>query len=63
MSLAGGNPMSGAQKQQDLDKLKLTTEESRTKWAVDKSNSLAELRAKIASGTAEAKRVPMAEAL
>lgn len=57
------DPMSGAETQQSLDALGLTTDDARRAWAIDKASSLRATKAAIASGTAQASRSSIAAAI
>lgn len=57
------DPLSGAETQQSLDKLGLTTAETRRQWAIEKAESLRRAAAAIAAGSAVAERTTLAEAI
>jgi integrase len=57
------DPISRRQVQVNLDRLGLSSQEARTRWAHDKARSTADLRAKVAAGHAVADRVPLGRAV
>lgn len=57
------DPLGGQQRQQNLTKLGLTTAEARQDWAEAKAKALADLRAGVAAGVVEARRVGLAAAV
>ncbi len=57
------DPLSGAETQQSLTSLGLTSAEARRRWAIDKAASLKKTAAAVASGSAVAERVSIAKAV